>query len=335
MAMISAMGGGWIDWNKQGCGGGEEAGGERDGERKDLTLALMEEQIQELQQTNKAMQKELEGLKAENKRLNEQHKYKVDQDKEDKGTLGRGDKDGRWGEGEWRPDDPWKGWNGGNKERKGDDARGNDDGKGDNKYGRDVKDERGTRVWWGGSTDRRYDWWNDRRNEMVMRGFRRNMYWKEIKSKGEDVMKESGITYRRVKVIGEKSSFAIIQFYEYDQKQDFKRWLESHGAEALERHGTGVKAGKGLWFGDNVDKEAQGREKAVGKVKLALIQKREGRTDVYRDYKMGKVWVGDVLVARWDVGSKRMQFRGEGETIREEYERLMAERKGEVEEFAD
>ena len=52
----------------------------------------------------------------------------------------------------------------------------------------------------------------DRRNEMIARGFNRNTYWKEIKEKVEEVMGLSVIKYIMVKVIGEKTSFAIIKF---------------------------------------------------------------------------------------------------------------------------
>ena len=183
---------------------------------KDLTMTMMEEHIQEMQKTITAMKKEMEGLMAENKILKEQHTRKFEQDKEDKGTSGRGDQGGRWWEGGRKDDDPWKGWYGGDKDRKGDDAWVEDDGKEDNRLGRDVKDERGTRVddrgtrmWWEGGN-------YDRRNEMVARGFIRNTYWKEIKEKVEDVMGESGIAYNRVRVIGEKSSFAIIKFDQYE-----------------------------------------------------------------------------------------------------------------------
>ena len=54
---------------------------------------------------------------------------------------------------------------------------------------------------------------------MISRGFDRNTYWKEIKWNVEEVMEVSGITYNRVKVIGEKASFVIIKFDQYESKQ--------------------------------------------------------------------------------------------------------------------
>ena len=66
---------------------------------------------------------------------------------------------------------------------------------------------------------------------------------------------------------------------------------------------------------------------------------RNGRSDVDRDFDQGKVWVktltGSELVARWDDESRRMQFRGEGKEIKEEYEKLMVEKRGEEEVFSD
>ena len=65
----------------------------------------------------------------------------------------------------------------------------------------------------------------------------------------------------------------------------------------------------------------------------------DGRTDVDRVFDQGKVWVktlaGSELVARWDDGFRRMQFRGEGKHIKEQYEKHMAERIGEEEVFSD
>ena len=51
-----------------------------------------------------------------------------------------------------------------------------------------MGDDKGTRVWWGSGRD-------DRRNEMVARGFKRNMPWKDIKTTVEEVMGPSKVTY--------------------------------------------------------------------------------------------------------------------------------------------
>jgi hypothetical protein len=127
------------------------------------------------------------------------------------------------------------------------------------------------------------------------------------------------------------NSFAFIKFDTYAQKQLFKVWLKQWGGS--------VKQERGVWFGDNVGKEASERARAVGKVKKALMMARDGRTDVDRDFEQGKVFVGKdgswELVARWDDETKRMQFRGEGKHIKDQYEKLMAERRGEEEVFSD
>ena len=162
---------------------------------------------------------------------------------------------------------------------------------------------------------------------MVARGFRWNTNWKEIKGRVEEVMEESGVAYGRVQVIGQRASFAFIRFDDYANKQEFKYWLKTHG--------KGVKEAKGIWFGDNIDKDASLREKAVGKVVSALMMSREGREDVDRDFRRGLVYVRngteDVVVAKWDKMLKVMMFQGEGKNIRETYKKLMAERKGEDE----
>ena len=106
-------------------------------------------------------------------------------------------------------------------------------------------------------------------------------------------MDESGVAYGRVQVIGQRASFAFISFDDYIRKQEFKYWWKAHG--------KGVKEARGIWFGDNIDKDARLREKAVGKVVSALMMSREGREDVDRDFRRGLVYVRngteDVVVA--------------------------------------
>ena len=141
------------------------------------------------------------------------------------------------------------------------------------------------------------------------------------------VMGKSKVTNGGVKVIGQMASFAIIRFGEYENKQEFKLWLQTHGEE--------VKNEQGLWFGENVDKDARARERAVGKVKRALLLAREGRTDVYWDFRRGMVYVGDEVVAKWDEGLKMMLFRGEGKGIRDTYKKLMEQGTREEEHFSE
>ena len=140
-------------------------------------------------------------------------------------------------------------------------------------------------------------------------------------------MGKSGVTNGGVKVIGQMASFAIIRFDAYENKQEFKRWLQTYGEE--------VKRERGIWFGENVDKDARARERAVGKVKRALMMARDGRNDVYRDFRRGVVYVGDEVVAKWDEMFKMMMFRGEGKEIRDAYKRLMEEGKREEDHFSE
>ena len=90
-----------------------------------------------------------------------------------------------------------------------------------------------------------------------------------------------------------------------------------------------------MWFGDNVDKRTRDKEIAVGPVVKALKKRDEGREDVYRDYKQGKVWVGNELVARWEGTSDVMHFRHEGKDIRAAYKALRVRERGEEEEFSE
>ena len=140
-------------------------------------------------------------------------------------------------------------------------------------------------------------------------------------------MEVSRVKNGGVNVIGQMASFAIIRFDTYGNKQEFKRWLQTYGKE--------VKREKGMWFGDNVDKDARARERAVGKVKRALFLVREGREDVYGDFRRGMVYVGDEVVAKWDDMLKMMVFRREGKDIRDSYKKLMEEGRREEDQFSE
>ena len=61
--------------------------------------------------------------------------------------------------------------------------------------------------------------------------------------------------------------------------------------------------------------EVEDREVAVRLVVKTLTGAKEGRKEVYRDYKKGKVRVGNELVSKWDDDSQVMSFRGEGKDI--------------------
>ena len=221
--------------------------------------------------------------------------------------------------------DGWKGWwlEGGVHSGKEGNRWGNDDwkweetpGKSDDKW---EGEEYGGNRW-----DARRD---DRRNEMVAKGFKYDTYWKEIKSKFEEVMGVSRVAYGQVKAIGEKSSSAIIHFDDSEKKREFKLWLGRNGEE--------VKKERGIWFGDNINRDARARERAVGKVKMALMKAREERTDVYSDYNRGLVYVGDEVVAKLDAEIRVMTFAGEGKEIRTKYKELMDEGRREQSEFSE
>ena len=140
-------------------------------------------------------------------------------------------------------------------------------------------------------------------------------------------MKVSKVTFGGAKVISHMASFAIVRFDTYEDKQQFKSWFKTSGEE--------VKKERGIWFGENTFKDARARERAVGKVKRALLLAREGRKDVYRDFRRGLVYVGDKVVAKWDVTGKMMTFSGEGKEIRGTFRKLMEEGKREEAQFSE
>ena len=96
-----------------------------------------------------------------------------------------------------------------------------------------------------------------------------------------------------------------------------------------------MKRERGMWFGDNVDKDARARERVFGKIKRALFLATEGWENVYRDFKRGMVYVVDEVVAKWDEMSKMMVFRGEGKEIRDTYKKLMEEGRREEDQLSE
>ena len=59
-------------------------------------------------------------------------------------------------------------------------------------------------------------------------------------------MRASEVQYRHVQVIGQMASFAIIQFDEHVDKQKLT-------------YGDEVKTERGIWFEENIDKDARAR----------------------------------------------------------------------------
>lgn len=56
---------------------------------------------------------------------------------------------------------------------------------------------------------------------------------------------------------------------------------------------------------------------------------------MYRDYRRGMVYVGDEVVAKWDVTGKMMTFNGEGKEIKGAYKKLMEEGRREEVHFSE
>jgi hypothetical protein len=110
-----------------------------------------------------AMTKEMNILKAENNELKDKHTNRLDKDKQDKETWGRGGQ-GRWWEDGRGDDDPWKNWTGKAKTSKEGDEIIIDDWKWEKNWEWEktfetkVRDERATRVWWGGNIESATKW---------------------------------------------------------------------------------------------------------------------------------------------------------------------------------
>ena len=96
-----------------------------------------------------------------------------------------------------------------------------------------------------------------------------------------------------------------------------------------------MKQQKGVWLGDNFHKDSRKWEEAVRRAKQALMMAKEGRRDVERDYKQGKVYVGEKMVAKWNDVTKVMEFSGDGRDTRETYKKLMMQSRGEEDYVSD
>ena len=80
-----------------------------------------------------------------------------------------------------------------------------------------------------------------------------------------------------------------------------------------------------LKISDNLPKEDRARERAVGKVKRALMEVDEDRVDVVVDYASGEVWVGEERVAKWT--GDGLKTKGEALSLKDRIDSLMAERR--------
>ena len=130
--------------------GGGNGGGDGGG-RRNLQATIMQEHVKDMETKMKVMQDEIDKLQKENMELKNHSNHK------NKEKWGGGEK-GKWGEGGWWANDPWKNWNGGDATTEADDTWVNDDGKGEQKLERDGKGDRATRVWWAEATTDAKKW---------------------------------------------------------------------------------------------------------------------------------------------------------------------------------
>ena len=115
------------------------------------------------------------------------------------------------------------------------------------------------------------------------------------------------------------TSFGYIKFKDIETKKRFKKGLG--GVEDPIKYDEEHK----LNIGDNEDKQQQARGRAIGKVKRALHELREGRTDVVADRRAGEVWIGQECVAKWiGVG---LRLKGEALKAKARIDALIAEKR--------
>ena len=92
--------------------------------------------------------RKIDHLEKENMILNESNPQHQKQENKETGVEGN---QGKWGKGGWWVDDPWKDWKGRDDTTNENNDCVNDVGKWEQKFERVGKDDRGTRVWWGGA----------------------------------------------------------------------------------------------------------------------------------------------------------------------------------------
>ena len=80
-----------------------------------------------------------------------------------------------------------------------------------------------------------------------------------------------------------------------------------------------------LRIGDNEDTDQRRKGRAVGKVKRALCELQQNRTDVITDRRAGEVWIGEERVAKWVVD--RLRLRGEALKCKARIDALIEEKR--------
>ena len=162
-----------------------------------------------------------------------------------------------------------------------------------------------------------------RQLEMVITGFPYNTPKVEIEAILADVVKKYEITTDDQFAPGPLASVGILRFNSSAHKKEFKQKLKTNGFSI--KHG-----GRELHVGDNAPKEDKPKERAVGRVKRALMEVKRDHTDVLVLRKKGEVYLegenGRVRVAKWR--GDHLKLAGEAETLKGRIDELIAERGG-------
>ena len=160
-----------------------------------------------------------------------------------------------------------------------------------------------------------------RKREMIVTGFA----WNTQKTDVEQIINEifTGLKQNVQDVFATKprTSYGIVRFHSLEEKKSFKKNLSEKKWEQSYQ-------GRPLYINDNDDKQDNDKNRAIGKVKRALMEVNKERKDVVALRRAGEVWIGDERVAKWKDGTLRV--RGEAETLKKRIDELIAEKRAEA-----
>ena len=160
-----------------------------------------------------------------------------------------------------------------------------------------------------------------RKREMIVTGFAWNMQEPDVEQAINDLFTGLKQNVQYVFATKPRTSYGIVRFHSLEDKKSFKKNLSEKKWDQSYR-------GRPLAINDNDDKQDNDKNRAIGKVKRALMEVNKERKDVVALRRAGEVWIGDERVAKWKDGTLRA--RGEAETLKSRIDEFIAEKRTEA-----
>ena len=156
---------------------------------------------------------------------------------------------------------------------------------------------------------------------MIVTGFPYNTPQAEIQKVLDEIVDDYGVKVQDKFSLALRASLGIMRLSSETPKRNFKTKLKEKRFD--KQHG-----GRDLHVGDNVPKDDQQKERAVGKLKKALMEAKKDRSDVQVLRKKGEVWTAEGRVAKRR--GTYLKLIGEAEQVKNRFEELVADKRERV-----